>query len=235
MNELEPTGVVGPLKAGLRIVRGVQRWIEGPDRGSLYRDHYEEWVADLAEALRAHAGDVEALAERLDALEQDRERVLVLGNYGLEAWREAVDRRRAMLGDAALAAVFSELSAAELARVERTIRMLDPEDLQLLYELQGVWEETEAALEAVVLRRDDEGRIIEVKRDEHGRRPDPPRACYEHLVGGHLEGAALLASGCVQPMPSQGVSFAPQNIVQVSALGWLVLRFMGRGRPTGAP
>lgn len=75
--------------------------------------------------LHAHAGDVEALAERLDALEQDRERVLTLGNYGHEAWREANDARRRMLGDAVLATVFSELSAAELARVERTIRMLD--------------------------------------------------------------------------------------------------------------
>jgi hypothetical protein len=46
-----------------------------------------------------------SFAERLDAIEQDGERVLVLGNYGTEAWREAIDERRRMLGDAAEATI----------------------------------------------------------------------------------------------------------------------------------
>ncbi|MBZ0116737.1 MAG: hypothetical protein K8H88_07075 [Sandaracinaceae bacterium] len=159
MDELDPAGVAGPLKTGLSIVRGVQRWIEGPDRASIYRDHYEEWVADLARRVTEHAAFGVEIAERLDALEQDRERVLVLGNYGLEAWREAVDRRRAMLGDAAEATIFSELSAGELARAERTLRMLDPEDLDLLIEIQELWTTTEEALEAAV-HQDETGKIV---------------------------------------------------------------------------
>lgn len=193
-----PTPLLGPLRAGVSLLRVLQRWKDGPERASIYRDHYEEWVGDLAEALRAHAGDVEALAERLDALEQDRERVLVLGNLGFEAWREAVDRRRAMLGDAALAAVFSELSAAELARVERTIRMLDPEDLDGLAALAPLGQGTESMR-------------------------------YERLLEGHLGGAALVASGCVRLIATGGgFGAGAGTAAEITPLGWLVLRFMGR-------
>ena len=161
-------------------------------------------MAELAQALCAHAGDLEALAERLDTLEQDRERVLVLGNLGFEAWREAVDRRRAMLGDAAVATVFSELSAAELGRVERTIRMLDPEDLATLALL-------------------DEG---EADTDD-----TDPRALerYVGFVQRHLGGAALTASGCVRRgAVGMGTFEGPAMGVQITPLGELVLRFMGK-------
>jgi hypothetical protein len=208
MDELDPTGVVGPLKTGVRLVKYVQRWIEGPDRAALYRDHYEEWIADVAQRVAEHAKRGVEVAERLDTLEQDRERVLVLGNYGLEAWREAVDRRRAMLGDAAEATIFSELPVAELARVERTIRMLDPEDLDLLAALQRIVDELEEP---------------------------KPRKFYSVeglrlLDQGHLKGAALIAAGCVQlfdpPAPSADT---PRGVV-LSPIGELVLRFMGRAR-----
>ncbi|MBZ0116141.1 MAG: hypothetical protein K8H88_04085 [Sandaracinaceae bacterium] len=196
--DLDPSALLSPLRAGLKLVRILQRWNEGPDRAALYRDHYEEWVAKLAADLREVLGDLDALAERLDAIEQDRERVLVLGNYGLEAWREAVDRRRAMLGDAALAAVVSELSAAELGRVERTIRALDPEDLDGLAALAPLREGTES------LR-------------------------YERLLEGHLGGAALVASGCVRLIAIGGGFGAGAGTgAEITPLGALVLRFMGR-------
>lgn len=196
-DDFDPPALLSPLRAGLKLVRVLQRWNEGPERASIYQDHYEEWVADLAARLRENvARDIE-LAERLDALEQDRERVLVLGNLGFEAWREAVDRRRAMLGDAALAAIFSELSAAELARVERTIRMLDPEDLDLLIELTQLKE------------------------------PMPATACFVHLRKGHLEGAALEASGCVRVFDGSKPDY-DDEAAEITAIGRLVLRFMGR-------
>ena len=196
--DLDPSALLSPLRAGLKLVRILQRWNEGPDRAALYRDHYEEWVAKLAADLREVLGDLDALAERLDAIEQDRERVLVLGNYGLEAWREAVDRRRAMLGDAALAAIVSELSAAELGRVERTIRALDPEDLDGLAALEPLREGTES------LR-------------------------YARLLEGHLGGAALVASGNVRLIATGGGMGAGAGTgAEITPLGTLVLRFMGR-------
>lgn len=198
IDDLDPTALLSPSRIGLKLLRVLQRWNDGPERGSIYRDHYDEWVAELAQALRTHAGDVDALAERLDALEQDRERVLVLGNLGFEAWREAVDRRRTMLGDAALAAVFSELSAAELARVERTIRMLDSEDLDLLAELTQL--------------------------DE----PLPLQACFAHLRNGHLEGSALEASGCVRVFGAPNAFDAEREGAAITPIGALVLRFIGR-------
>lgn len=197
---LDPTGLPSPLPTGLRLVRLLQRWNEGPDRTSLYRDHYEEWIAKLAADLRELLGNAEALAERLDTLEQDRERVLVLGNYGIEAWREAVDHRRAMLGDAAVAAVVSELSAAELGRVERTVRVLDPEDLDALVTLAGFGYGTDSKL----LR-------------------------YKRLLGCHLGGAALVASGCVRLVAIGGLDAGGgTTVAEVTPLGELVLRFMGR-------
>ena len=212
IDDLDPSALLSPLRTGLKLVRVLQRWREGPDRGAVYRDHYEEWVANLAAALREHAGDVEALAERLDALEQDRERVLVLGNYGLEALREAVDRRRAMLGDAALAAFVSDLGTAELARVERTIRMLDPEDLDLL---------------CAVAELSSMHPFVAGARERWAR-----------LCAGHLGGAPLLASGCVVVSPfattanitvDGGPMQDPRSMgADVSPLGSLVLRFMGR-------
>ena len=228
-DDLDPTGIVSPLPTGLKLVRGLadmlQRWNEGPDRTPLYRDHYEEWIAKLAADLRELHGGIQALAERLDALEQDRERVLVLGNLGIEAWREAVDARRAMLGDAAVATVVSELSAAELARIERTIRMLDPEDLELLRALN------EAARSAL----DEAAAMVALVNGTPDFLADR-RA--EVLQLGYLGGANLVAAGCVRAW-----DFGPRTLelsgtaspiqvrgAQVTPLGELVLRFMGHVR-----
>jgi hypothetical protein len=183
--------------------------------------------------LRDLHGDAQALAERLDALEQDHERVLVLGNFGVEAWREAVDRRRAMLGDAAVAAVISELSAAELAPIERTIRMLDPEDL----ELRALDEAGRSAL-------DEMAAIVALVNDTLDFLADR-RA--EVLQLGYLGGANLVAAGCVRawdfsPRILELLKPSPAPIqsrgAQVTPLGELVLRFMGRARdemPVGVP
>lgn len=233
-DDLDPTALLNPLRTGLKLVRVLQRWNDGPERASIYRDHYEEWIAELAQALRAHVDEAEVLAERLDTLEQDRERLLVLGNLGFEAWREAVDARRVMLGDAAVAAVFSELSASALARIERTVRMLDPEDLELLALI--VDPERCRIPDDVVLMRE----------------PLPSEERYMHLVRGHLGGAALVAAGCVRVGQFEGAqrlaqlkqmaggdeSIPPILEAEITPLGELVLRFMGRAQseaPTGAP
>lgn len=228
-DDLAPTAPLSLLRTGLTLLRTLERWNDGPERAPIYRDHYEEWTACNAQKLRALEGDLEALAERLDAIEQDRERVLLLGNYGLEAWREASDQRRAMLGDATVTAILSELSAAELARIERTIRLLDPEDLELLVALQEGSESTE-----MVDRWDFGG---ESETDGQWR--------YRRLTAGHLGGAALLASGCVlasalprERRPGTDPWSTPPRRNEESAitpLGELVLRFIGQSRKAEMP
>ena len=48
----------------------------------------------------------------------------MLDNYGYEAAREAIDARRSLL--AAAGSVCSALTIAQMARVERALRELDP-------------------------------------------------------------------------------------------------------------
>ena len=127
-----PVTLPSPISTARTVVALVRRLNAGPDLAETYDEFYREWIGDLAEGLTGLAGSTDLLAERLDALEADHERMRVVGNYGMEAWREAVDDRRRMLRDATVATVFSELTPTELARIERTIRMLDPEDLPTL-------------------------------------------------------------------------------------------------------
>jgi hypothetical protein len=60
----------------------------------------------------------------------------VLDNYGYEAAREPMDERRRMLAYAAAGSVHHTLTIAQLARVERMIRELDPDDLVVLAKLE---------------------------------------------------------------------------------------------------
>lgn len=163
--------------------------------------------------------DVRAHNERLFALESDRGKTIVLGNLSEAAWREANDERRRMLANASAALILSvELSVAELARVERTIRQLDPEDLVQLRALAD-------------LEGDVHGRPLDAADPASARvhLVGVPDALYRTLTSGHLEGAALIASGCVR-VGAAGAAF-DTGIAQaayMTALGRLVLRFMGR-------
>lgn len=210
--------VSNPLAFGRKLVDILLR-LHAQEPVPGLADYFLDWLNDIYSDLRAHE-------QRLFRLEADRGKLMLIGSYGEHAWREACDQRRRMLGDAVLGVVFSDLTVSELGRAERTIRLLDSADLQLLREIRQVWDRTQNAQDAVSTR-DDTGRIVSVQRDEDGRIPHPPGACHGHLINGHLAGAALLASGCVQHMPSQGVSFAPQELVCITPLGDLLLRFMG--------
>lgn len=75
------------------------------------------------------------LATRLEALLDDLQFWRVQRNFEWEATREATDDRRRMLSFAAAGAVNVELTLGQIARVERAIRELDPEDINLLREM----------------------------------------------------------------------------------------------------
>jgi hypothetical protein len=100
------------------------------------------WVAQLAgaakeqeERLAGLAATVADIEEKLAVLLDDPQHGRVVSNYGFEAAREAIDERRRMLAYAAAGSASPTLTVAQIARVERTLRELDPPDVLLLSEL----------------------------------------------------------------------------------------------------
>lgn len=97
------------------------------------------WAADLAlrdrerlEALQSQAAKIADLEEKLAALVADPQFFRVRTNYCFEAAREAIDERRRMLAYAAAGSLAPGLTVGQIARVERTIRELDPDDVKFL-------------------------------------------------------------------------------------------------------
>ncbi len=99
----------------------------------------DEWLIELKRAVAAPEKRLEEATaeqrEKLNEVLEDPGFARVQLNYGYEAAREAIDERRGMLAYAALGAAdagMRGMSIAEVARVERTIRELDPEDVGAL-------------------------------------------------------------------------------------------------------
>lgn len=168
-------------------------------------EYFLEWLNDVQQDVRAHG-------ERLFALESDPARTMVIGNLGDAAWREANAERRRMLGDAVLGVVVSDLTVPELSRAERTIRLLDPEDIGLLIAMNF----------GIDQRLTFSGRPIIT--------PDEPERRYRILRQGHLAGSALAASGCISLASVPELEIA--DGAWVTPLGQLVLRFMGHEEPS---
>lgn len=85
---------------------------------------------------------VDALDDRMKRLELATERSLdpefqrILDNYGIEASREAIDERLRMLTHATAGSFSAPMTIAELSRVERILRELDPPDITVLRTLE---------------------------------------------------------------------------------------------------
>lgn len=147
----------------------------------------QEWVSEIAT-------DQAEVVKRIEALEQDAERVRVVQNYRFEGTREATDARRNVLARMAAGSVLSTLSAAELARVERTMRELDAEDLELLLAIAS----------------------------EEGEQMPPGQARYQLLRAGHLNGEYLIAAGCVRVYAPP--VFDSYDACAITAIGEMLLK-----------
>lgn len=177
-----------------------KRFLDGRDEQSF------EWVAELAARDRERLSELEALAEQvaeltgaIQQLIEDPQFYRVRRNYGYEAAREAIDERRRMLAYAAAGSISPNLTIQQLARVERTIRELDPSAIALLSELA----------------------------QSEPRHVDPKRAgvaTYNRVVGDDPDAEALIASGCVRiheaggfydVLPSARVSQVGQWVLEV--------------------
>ena len=129
----------------------------------------DEWAAESYRAVTLLAERVSGLEETLEALAGDLEFQRVFLNFAYEASREAITERRRMLAHASAGVIDPEFTIAQKARIERTMRELDPEDVKLLQ------------------------RIAQAAAGKGGL-----QAAFEALHEGSVSADALIASGCVK-------------------------------------
>lgn len=109
----------------------------GTDRFKADRDEmFREWTAEVAERVRDIESRMGDDARRVaDERSEDREFAAVWRNLGYEASREAIDQRRRMLAYAAAGTLATGHSIAQVSRIERALRQLDPDDILWLDEI----------------------------------------------------------------------------------------------------
>jgi hypothetical protein len=110
-------------------------------RDEIFRDWVVEEkraTVEHAKRLAEHAEDLEALRLKLEELISDPSFARVRDNYGYEAAREAIDERRRMLAFACAGSINLDLTIAEISRVERIVRELDPDDIHSLRTLTSI-------------------------------------------------------------------------------------------------
>ena len=196
----------------------VQYWFAFTNRhtSELQRSDAETGAIALArfvEETRARLVVLEGAAQRdarLEGLLLDHQFWRLQKNYAIEWMREPMDERRRMLEFAAAHPAKTGLTLGQLVRVERTLRELDPADIDLLYRLD---------------RLADPDFVQDPKRNE----PVETQLAW-HLIKlrralaraneNALERAVLEASGCFTT--SSGGNFSGP-IAHVTPVGQLVL------------
>ncbi|MGK3966350.1 hypothetical protein WMF38_19465 [Sorangium sp. So ce118] len=103
---------------------------------------FREWIAELHQALHEllpeWEGRFSELEIKLDKIAEDPQLFRLLDGFGYEASREAINERRRLLAHAAAGAMSPELTIGQKARVERTLRELDPDDVILLCNINSM-------------------------------------------------------------------------------------------------
>lgn len=177
----------------------------------------QQQAAATLRQLEARSDDVEALKARLDELVADPEFARVRNNYGYEAYREAIDERRRMLAFASAGSINLELSVAQLARVERTVRELDSSDVLALARVAKMADPPQPPRDDRMNYRDQ----LQPWHEDCGRRA---QTRFEILR--ETESLPVLsASGCVL-VAMDTAGFSPKNGLRVTELGARVLRVL---------
>lgn len=183
-----------------------------------------EWVIDLRRhtvaqlrLLESTAANAAETGRRLAELVEDPEFVRVQNNYGYEACREAINERRRMLAFASAGSVNLELSIAQLARVERTVRELDPTDILALQQVARIADPPRPARDD----RMDYRNQLQPWHESCGRQAQTRFVILNE--GGSLP--VLSASGCVL-VAVDTAGFSPKNSLTVTELGARVLRVL---------
>lgn len=202
---LSPTSVLFKL-----ITHGLSR--KEHKFSQLQREMFEDWIVAAHRAVREQVlwvREHEHRISELEALAMDPQFERVLGNYQFEASREAMDERRRMLALAYAGSLHPGMTVAQLARVERVIRELDPEDVKVL-----------AAVRRINAPPLNEERVFE----------DGEQALHDEriqlLKESGASGAALVASACVA-INDPVSTWAMQSSCVITPIGEWVLAVMG--------
>lgn len=105
------------------------------ERDARFRQWTRETFEYYLQYMRYLAAKVENLEARITEQAEDPQLYRVVGNYTYEAAKEALDERLKMLSAAAAGNVDPTLTIAQKARVERTVRELNPEEVSVLWGL----------------------------------------------------------------------------------------------------
>src|SRR5258708_2639838 len=134
---VEPVSTIKAVGKILRIVKYLHERNNAATNRMVEAYDWEKEVAvrdaEQAARLESKFGDrILEIEGVLQALVEDPQFYRVRRNYGFEGAREALDERRRMLTCATAGSITPDLTVAQLARVERTMRELDPDDVKLL-------------------------------------------------------------------------------------------------------
>jgi hypothetical protein len=130
--------IAGYVRKGQQLDTALERLLSQTEKFTRKREQLDiEWWAELVHAIRRIEGRLNQLeqAEVKRRFLENHEGIGILANYVDEAYSEPLDERRRMLAHAAAGLANLELSIAELARAQRILRELDPDDAVALYQL----------------------------------------------------------------------------------------------------
>lgn len=190
------------------------------------RDHLvERRLAELESAAgQQQQATADAVVATVERLLGDQQFFRLERNYEFEAAREATDERRRMLAFASAWSVSPELSIAQLARVERTIRELDPDDVSLLKHLADL-----PPPPPIVIPEDQRG---DPQHEREYRQRDTAalmkhrNTLFMHWREANPRGEVLPAAGCVLITPGVPVAGGTSTNLRVTDLGLNVLRVL---------
>lgn len=187
----------------------------------------ETEVAKRLEELERQASNVNSFRERITAMVEDMQFFRVYANLRYETIREAMNDRRKMLSVAAGGLIDPDVPITQKARAERTLRLLDPDDVFLLRRLARVEPET------VELREEDRfvrtPGLMNVVGDEKARERSVRRHRIEVARVSPESRGALLTSGCAEADDSGW-----ESDLTVTHLGHLILQVLAGYEPDHA-
>jgi hypothetical protein len=137
---MEPLSTLGSIAKPI-IQKEISRYFEQYNPNNRLEKAFEkakeEWLIFLCAALPKAFEDLYArydnLEGRLSKVYEDPQFWRIIDNFTYDAWREALDERRRMFAHAAAGIMEPDISIQRKARVERTLRVLDPEHVLYLH------------------------------------------------------------------------------------------------------
>jgi hypothetical protein len=231
MDSKEALDFVGQVQTIVGVIQSahwaVKRWAEDDKNTRAMRQAYakekekavdEQHTRLLAERL-GRLEDTEHNRKRLSDLLSD-EFFWLQSNYKVEAFREARQERTRMLLYAARGSVDMTLTFVDIARTERTLRMLEPDDILFLGKLA---EHEEPEVDFMEIAPEKRRQAIENHRIGLNRiRGERLRGADRHSVS--LD--ALLSTGCIRIDEAPVADVETESELVITQIGRLVLRVL---------